>query len=128
MKIAPQVKKNPHVHAMWLEGSYATGDFNEQSDIDVWLDVDDGTVEYCAKDFRKNISKVIGINSEESYKNYSIKPKLSKYTFYLNEFPKEQAVELDIQEHNRMFKFTKGENVIKVLFDKDGSIQWKDSS
>ena len=43
---------------MWLEGSSATGKNNEQSDIDVWLDVDDGTFEHCIVIFRRHSSGV----------------------------------------------------------------------
>jgi len=41
--IVPTVKGNSNIHAMWLEGSWATGENNEHSDIDAWLDVADST-------------------------------------------------------------------------------------
>jgi len=126
-KIANEVKKSTHVHAMWLEGSYATGTFNDQSDIDVWLDVDDGTFDTCYKEFRKQLEKVIGIRSWESHELYSEKPRLSKYKFYLEGFSDDQRIELDLQEHSREFVFSKSDHTPKVLFDKDGTIQWKDN-
>ena len=121
-KVAPQVKRNPHVHAMWLEGSYATRQNNENSDIDVWIDVDDGTFKYCAQDFRKKLEKIVGIRLWESSENYSERPRLSKYKFYLEGFSDEQRIELDLQEHSRNFVFPK-DQPIKVLFDKDETIK-----
>ncbi len=56
-RVSPEIEKNNYVHAMWLEGSYATGKNNEQSDIDVWMDVDDGMFEYCLENFRKKLKR-----------------------------------------------------------------------
>lgn len=124
-KIAPQVKKNRHIHAMWLEGSYATGEFNEKSDIDVWLDVDDGTFDHCIKIFKRHLEKVGAIDWEEARGMYSTDPKLAKHIFHLKGFPEEQTIELDLQEHSRKFVFSKAQHTIKVLFDKDSSIKWE---
>jgi len=123
-KLAPEMEKNPCVHAMWLEGSYATGKFTEKSDIDVWLDVDDGTFKECVTDFREKLSQIVEIKKEETRGIYSEDPKLMKQTFYLKDFPEGQVVELDLQEHSRDFKFSKKNNTIKVLFDKNNTIQW----
>lgn len=124
-RIAPELQKNRPIHAMWLEGSWATGQNNEHSDIDVWLDVDDGTFEQCVADFRRCLNAVGEIDWEDSRGVYSRDPMLMKQTFHLKGFTEEQVVELDLQEHSRQFVFSKSENVIIVLFDKDGTIQWR---
>ena len=124
-KLSPEIEKNERVHAMWLEGSYATGKFTAKSDIDGWVDVDNGTFDECVNDFRDKLSKIVEVEKEETRGIYSEDPKLMKQTFYLKNFPEGQVIELDLQEHSRRFKFTKGDNVIKVLFDKDETIQWK---
>jgi predicted nucleotidyltransferase len=126
-KIAPGLKENHHIHAMWLEGSYATGEFNEHSDIDVWLDVDDGMFDQCIETFRKQLERIGEIDREEGRGIYSTDPKLAKHVFHLKGFPEEQAIELDLQEHSRMFEFSKTQDTIKVLFDKDRTIKWKDA-
>jgi len=125
-KIAPEIFKNRHIHAMWLEGSYATGRFNQQSDIDVWLDVDDDTFEYCAKVFKRHLEKLGKVDYEEARGVYSTDPRLAKYVFHLKGFPEEQTIELDMQEHSRNFVFSKSIHTIEVLFDKDNTVQWKD--
>ena len=124
-RIKPELEKNKNIHAMWIEGSWATGKNNEHSDIDVWLDVDDGAFEQTVAYFRNCLSDVGPIDYETSRGVYSLDPKLLKYTFHLTCFPKEQVIELDLQEHSRNFIFSRHEHVIKVLFDKDGTIQWK---
>ncbi len=124
-KIAPNIKEYVNIHAMWLEGSWATGMNSEHSDIDVWLDVNDGTFDECIAVFRNELAKVGKIDWEKSRGIYSDAPRLTKQTFHLDGFSDEQVIELDLQEHGRQFKFDKKENKIKVIFDKDKTIQWK---
>ncbi len=125
-KLSLDMQKNRHVHAMWLEGSYATGLHNEQSDIDVWMDIDDGMFEHVVFIFRKHLEKLGKIDWKETRGLYSENPKLMKFTFHLEGFPEEQVIELDLQEHSRKFIFSKREHTIKLLFDKDNTIQWKE--
>ncbi|HZC04345.1 MAG TPA: nucleotidyltransferase domain-containing protein [Ktedonobacterales bacterium] len=124
-RIAPELEKNSHIHAMWLEGSWATGKNNEHSDIDVWLDVDDGTFEQCISAFRRRLNTVGEIDWEDTRGIYSREPMLMKQTFHPKGLPEEQVVELDLQEHSRQFVFSKSAHIIKVLFDKDGTIRWR---
>lgn len=125
-KITPEIKKNPHVHAMWLEGSYATGKNNENSDIDVWMDVDDGMFQLCLDDFRNKLKEVTSIQAETTKGTYSTNPKLFKQTFILKGYKDGQDIELDMQEHSREFIFSRTQHVIKVLLDKDQTIKWED--
>ena len=124
--LALGLKENPRVHAMWIEGSYATGRQNARSDIDVWLDVADGSFDSCLSDFRRRLQALVKIEKETSRGIYSDSPKLMKQTFILEGFPEGQHIELDLQEHSRRFKFSPKEHVIKVLFDKDQTIHWED--
>lgn len=124
--IANKIQTEPFIHAMWLEGSYATGKFNEQSDIDVWLDVDEGEFERSVDIFRKVLSEIVTIDHETTRGVYSDDPKLMKQTFVLKDFPPGQEIELDLQEHARDFVFSRSEHVIKVLFDKDSTIKWRE--
>ncbi len=116
-RLAPEIERNPRVHAMWIEGSYASGKNNQQSDIDVWLDVDNGSFERCLADFRQKLSKLVDIERETIRGIYSDSPKLTKQTFILRGYPPGQDIELDLQEHSQDFKFSQKEHTIKVLFD-----------
>ena len=122
--LADEVARNPQVHAMWIEGSYATGEHTDQSDIDVWLDVDDGSFESCVQDFRLKLQALVEIERETTRGVYSDSPKLMKQTFVLRGFPEGQHIELDLQEHSRQFRFSREHHAVEVLFDKDQTIQW----
>lgn len=123
-KVAAEVKSAPYIHAMWIEGSYATGKNNEKSDIDVWLDVDDGTFDESIDMFREELLQIVEVDEEESRGIYSLEPKLRKQTFFLKSFSRDNCIELDLQEHSRNFVFSKDEHSIMVLFDKDNTIRW----
>jgi predicted nucleotidyltransferase len=122
--IAPRVAQCEHIHAMWLEGSWATGKNHDGSDIDVWLDVDDGTFERSISVFRAALSITHMIDWEKPKGVYSENPKLQKHTFHLAGFPHPQRIELDLQEHSRGFVFDPHEHIIMVIFDKNETIRW----
>ncbi len=122
-RVADDIKSSPLIYAMWLEGSYATGRFNQQSDIDVWLDVDDDSFDACISIFRHALSTVVGIDHESGAKGvYSQNPKLQKHTFYLKGYVDDNCIELDLQEHSRNFNFSQTKHAIQMLFDKDHTI------
>ena len=73
---------------MWIEGSYATSKNNSRSDIDVWLDVDDGSFDLCLADFRRKLQELVEIEKETTRGVYSDSPKLMKQTFILKGSPK----------------------------------------
>lgn len=123
--IALRLVKVPTIYAMWLEGSWATGKNNEQSDIDVWMDVEDNSFQTSIDEFRKALDAVGEIDWEESRGIYSTDPVLQKHTFHLKGFPEPQRIELDLQQHSRNFVFDTNAHVIKVLFDKHQVIRWK---
>ena len=123
-EIASHVAKSEHIHAMWLEGSWATGKNHDASDIDVWLDVDDGTFDACIAVFRAALLSSGQIDREESRGIYSSNPTLQKHTFHLAGFPEPQCIELDLQEHSRNFLFNRNDHIIKIIFDKDETIRW----
>lgn len=124
-QIAPIVAESGHIHAMWIEGSWATGRNNDKSDIDVWLDVDDGSFEKTISAFREALKSVGTIDWEKAKGIYSNEPKLLKHTYHLEGFPELQFIELDMQEHSRNYIFDHDNDVIVVLFDKKNVIRWK---
>lgn len=122
--IVTDIESQDSINAMWLEGSWATGKNNEQSDIDVWLDVADNTFDESINAFRKALADRWTIDWEISPGIYSESPKLQKHTFHLEGFPEKQRIELDLQEHSRQFMFKHDEHIIKVLFDKNATVRW----
>ena len=123
-KLSPDLEQSPIINALWLEGSWATGKNNHESDIDVWMDVEDGKFAESIDIFRTALERIGKIDWEDSRGVYSENPKLQKHTFHLEGFPLKQRIELDLQEHSRKFVFNKDEHVIMVIFDKNNSINW----
>ena len=123
-KAATKIQESSLVYAMWLEGSWATGKNNEHSDIDVWMDIEDGSFDECIVIFRNALLEIGTIDWEDSKGMYAKMPNLVKHTFHLSGFPEEQTIEFDMQEHSRDISFEEGSDVIKVLFDKDRTIKW----
>ncbi len=126
LKLRPILEADQRIHALWLEGSYATGEFRPDSDIDVWLDVDNDSEKEVAKRFEQALNAVADIRKIEELKFYSQEPKLAKAKFYLQSFDDDNRIELDIQQHGRNFSFNREENPIVVIFDKDQTIKWSE--
>lgn len=125
LKLRTTLEADSRVHALWLEGSYATGKFNNKSDIDVWLDADPSTELAVAKLFEQALNSVISVRRTEELTVYSKAPRLAKAKFYLENFSDNNRIELDIQQHGRKFLFDRKENPILIIFDKDETIKWK---
>lgn len=117
------LKESDFVHAAWIEGSIAEGFNDDLSDIDLWIDVDDdkedaafGVIEEYLK------SKApLEINFEVELAHPQIRHKV----YRLKSAADFDILEVNIQSHSRNFVFTEGVESIKVLFDKDGTIQTK---
>lgn len=125
LKLKQALKAKPYIHAMWLEGSYATGQFKDVSDIDVWLDVDKDKFELACIDFSSALSELGLERSHEQINYYLAEPYLAKAKFYVRDKTDDQRIELDMQAHGRNFVFSHKENDIVVLFDKADVITWK---
>lgn len=122
--IVPTLERSNRIHAMWIEGSWATRSNTESSDIDVWLDIEDGTFGECVELFRRALEDTGKIDWEASKGIYSEQPKLYKHTFHLLDFPIQQRIEVDLQEHSRRFIFDPDLHTIIVLIDKGETIKW----
>jgi predicted nucleotidyltransferase len=124
-KIQTRIEGAENIHAMWLEGSYATGDAHVESDIDVWVDIDDGSFPETFKIFKEALDEHNLLRSYEDFHVYSKNPLLAKAKFYLLGKNDNQRIELDMQPHSRNFIFSKQEHQIRVLFDKDNTVRWQ---
>jgi predicted nucleotidyltransferase len=125
LRLKPVLEKVSFIDALWIEGSYATGTFTSDSDIDVWMSVSEGRHEEASDVFRKALEEEGVLRGEITFKVYSEDPRLSKTTFYLNGNSDEQCIELDIQSSKRDFLFTRGGNDVVIVFDKTGVIKWQ---
>ncbi len=125
LAIKPELEAVSAVHALWLEGSYATGKFRPDSDIDVWMDVDDDAFTEVYAAFERSLQSLGVLRRVDELRIYHEDPKLAKAKFYLINKTDDQRIELDLQPHSRNFIFSRKEHVIQVFFDKDNTIRWQ---
>lgn len=112
------------VRALWLEGSFAAGTADDLSDIDVWLDVDDGHFD-DALDWVAEILRRLG-PLDLDYPRPHPHPLICQRFFHLVGTPEALTIDVCAQAHSRNFAFTLDvvHEVPLVLFDKTGVIRF----
>lgn len=116
------LEKESGVHAMWIAGSVAEGYNDELSDVDIWLDIDDGTdvetfkaIERFLKT-RGNLDVNFGENNT---------PPFSHKVYHLSHMEPYHFIEFTLHSHKDNYEFIDGVRKIKLLFDKDGTVKFK---
>lgn len=117
--------RHPFVFACWLEGADAQEWVDAYSDIDMWLDVQDGH----EGDVLKGVKWTLGSLAPLEFEYEAEHPHLQirQAFFRLQGTPEFLVLDLNIQSHSRDLAFTrenKGE-AIKVLFNKADAIKFK---
>jgi predicted nucleotidyltransferase len=125
-KIAEELKtvleKDATIHAMWIAGSVAEGYDDELSDIDLWLDIDDGqdkTVFVTIKKFLESKGTLDLTFSE------GITPPYSHTVYHLAGMNPYHFIEITLHSHSNEFGLFDSLRKINVLFDKDGTTTFK---
>lgn len=116
------LKPDEHVHALWLEGSDATGRLDEYSDIDVCICVDENAVDIV---FRKVQETFPTDFMHVNYPNDSER----QLVFHVTGTDKYLMVDFNAYFYGKAnTTFVKGDKIdaCKVLFDKKEIIQYRD--
>jgi predicted nucleotidyltransferase len=118
--IVDELKKvmaqDARVHAMWIGGSVAEGYDDELSDIDVWLDIDDGhdeAVFESIETFLKTKGE-LDVNFGEG-----VTPPFSHKVYHVAHMDPLHFIEVTLHSHSHQFGLFDRLRKIKVLFDKD---------
>ncbi|MEJ0072470.1 MAG: hypothetical protein WDN27_00005, partial [Candidatus Saccharibacteria bacterium] len=116
------MEQDEAVHAMWIAGSVAEGHADELSDIDLWLDIDDGK----DKSIFDSIEGLLKSKGELDI-NFSegITPPYSHTVYHLAEMNPYHFVEITLHSHSNEIGLFDSLRKIKVLFDKDGTTNFK---
>jgi hypothetical protein len=124
-KLAEALEPINFVNALWLEGADSLGTVDEYSDIDVWVDADDGK-ESEAIEVIRNVLRGLG-ELDFDYEKEHGHPKIRQHFFHIKDTSKYLIVDLCIQANSRIFWFTEGMDgeKVKVLFDKKNVINFK---
>lgn len=116
------MEQDKAVHAMWIAGSVAEGTDDELSDIDLWLDIDDG---YDATVF-KSIEKLLSTKGELDIKfSEGITPPYSHSVYHLAGMSPYHFIEITLHSHSNKIGLFDSLRKIRVLFDKDGTTNFK---
>jgi predicted nucleotidyltransferase len=122
-----QAKLEPHrhVHALWLEGADARGTVDEFSDLDVWLDVEDGQEEVVLKQIEQYLNELVPLDL--AYKKPDFHPQIKQCFFHLTNTSEFLIIDVCIQSHSREVEFSSSEPV-KIIFDKSNVIRFSQNT
>lgn len=122
-ELKAQLEQNPAVHAMWIEGSVAEGYADDLSDVDIWLDIEDGKEQETFELIEKLLSErgVVDVNFSEG-----ITPPFSHAVYHIAGTNPLHFIEITLHAHSHKFGLFDSLRKIKVVFDKDGTAKFKD--
>lgn len=118
------LRSHPSIFALWLEGADALEMVDAYSDIDFWLDVEDGHEDEVLAYMRECLRGLapLDINHEVRHPH----PHIRQCFFHLEGSPDFLIIDVCIQSHSREVTFTKGRDAVKVIFDKAEVIRFAD--
>jgi predicted nucleotidyltransferase len=117
-----KLEPHPYVYALWLEGADARGIVDEFSDLDVWLDVEDGQEENVLKQIEQHLNELATLDFV--YRKPDFHPQIKQCFFHLANTSEFLIVDVCIQSHSREIEFEPNDPV-KVIFDKSNVIHFK---
>lgn len=111
------LEKDERTHAMWIGGSVAEGYSDDYSDIDLYLDIDDGSEEYIFSTIEEflEMKSDLDVNFLEN-----LSPPYSHKIYHLAGTDQLHFIEVTLHSHSHHIGLFDRLRKIKVLFDKDG--------
>lgn len=124
--IGDGLRSNPSVYAMWLEGADAHGIDDEYSDVDIWLDVEDGEADAVMLSIKAILTAINPLDYDVEVDHPH--PKIRQASFHIQGTPEFMILDICIQDHSRESAFLAGfaDHKVKVVFDKCGVISYRD--
>jgi predicted nucleotidyltransferase len=116
------LEPHPHVYAFWLEGADARNKVDEFSDIDLWLDVEDGHEENVLMGLEQHLRNLAPL--DVVYKKPHPHPQIRQWFFHLANTSEFLLLDVCVQSHSREVEFGPNDPVT-VLFDKDNVIRFR---
>jgi len=116
------LEQDSATHAMWIAGSVAEGYDDELSDIDLWLDIDDGRDEAVFGSIEKSLQSKgkLDVNFGED-----MSPPFTHKVYHLEYMDPYHFIEITLHSHSHNYEFIEGVRKVKVLFDKDSTTKSK---
>ena len=126
LKIVGELKKvlepKTSVHAMWIAGSIAEGYNDALSDVDIWLDIDDGEDQSVFDSTEKFLQTKgeLDVNFGEGPT-----PPFSHQIYHLANMDPLHFIEVTLHSHSHKFGLFDSLRKVKILFDKDSSTKFE---
>jgi hypothetical protein len=119
---------NPVVYALWLEGADSTHAVDEFSDIDLWLDVEDGREDDIFSQIERLLTEIGPLDF--IYQAEHPHPKIRHKVFHLQDTSEFLLLDICIQSHSRKAEeseFVVGDPIEspRVIFDKAAVIRFR---
>lgn len=122
--VEESVKTNPSVFALWFEGADSTGTVDQYSDIDFWLDVQDGEESKIFDKIEQSLS-ILG-KLDFAYQLEHPHPQIKHKIFHLQNTPDSLLLDICIQSHSRKFEFVKGASDEPLIIFNRGGVRFKE--
>ena len=124
-KLQEGLQPLPYVHALWLEGSDASGHDDQYSDIDLWISVDDNML----KDIFHDVEKILETMGDIDF-SYELKTEgeLGHNVYHITDSPKFLTLDVNTQKLSRKIELIEGIDDATILFDKSNIVKIRDRS
>ena len=119
------LKDNPAVFAFWLEGADSTDMVDRYSDIDIWLDVEDGEEQEIFEEVERVLSGLAPIDF--SYEPENHHPKIRQKSVHLKGTSEYLMIDVCIQSHSRDFQFIRGIGDDPLVIFNRGGVRFRDA-
>jgi hypothetical protein len=118
--LAAGLRDHPFVYALWLEGADATGRVDAYSDIDLWLDVEDGQCDTVLAELRRILSALAPLDYD--HESPHPHPQIRQVCLHLQGTSEFLALDVCLQDHSRPPSFLEGtaDEEVLVFFDRTG--------
>jgi predicted nucleotidyltransferase len=121
-ELKSSLEQDSTIHAMWIAGSVAEGNNDELSDVDLWMDIDDGQEQRVLDKIEKFLATkgTIDVNFGEG-----LAPPFTHMIYHLAHMDPLHFIEVNLHSHSHKFGLFDSLRKIKVLFDKDNTTKFK---
>lgn len=124
--LSNKLQDNISVFAFWLEWADAHERVDQYSDIDMWIDVEDGYESKAFEELENMLKEFWQIDFAHEVKHPH--PKIRQKFFHIKDTSEFLIIDVCAQSHSRIFWYTKEnkDEKVKILFDKTGVVNYKE--
>ena len=119
VRVVAALALQPEVHAVWLEGSHASGYADAYADIDMWIDADADSEEEVFAAVRQGLLTLGPLDFEHGIDHPH--PQIRQRYYRLQGAPPYLFLDVCVQQHGRSTRLPSHEP-FRILYDPDGIV------